>query len=43
MSSTTEPTTRMAELAATDEDPRSLLSGGWLRYRTSPPLQGCRS
>nr|WP_241769824.1 DapH/DapD/GlmU-related protein [Cellulosimicrobium sp. MM] len=39
MSSTTEPTTRMAELAATDEDLRSLLSGGWLRYRTSPALQ----
>ena len=39
MSSTTEPTTRMAELAATDEDLRNLLSGGWLRYRTSPALQ----
>lgn len=39
MSHALEPTGRMATLAAADEDLRSLLSGGWLRYRTSPALQ----
>lgn len=39
MARTTEPAGRMAALAGQDEDLRSLLSGGWLRYRTSPALQ----
>ncbi|WP_041583359.1 sugar O-acetyltransferase [Xylanimonas cellulosilytica] len=29
----------MAALATRDEDVRSLLAGGWIRYRTSPGLQ----
>ncbi|WP_324014602.1 sugar O-acetyltransferase [Microbacterium sp. JZ37] len=34
-----EPPPTMPVLAAQDEDVRSLLSGGWIRYRTSPALQ----
>lgn len=30
---------RLEELAAEDEDLRSLLAGDWIRYRTSPALQ----
>ena len=30
---------KMAELVDGDEDLRSMLAGGWLRYRTSPALQ----
>ena len=39
MSRTAERATALSALAEQDEDLRSLLSGGWLRYRTSPALQ----
>ena len=39
MTHTAEPAATMAALVAQDEDLRSLLDGGWLRYRTSPALQ----
>ena len=39
MSRTAERAAALSALAEQDEDLRSLLSGGWLRYRTSPALQ----
>ena len=39
MSRTPERTAALTALAEQDEDLRSLLAGGWLRYRTSPALQ----
>lgn len=39
MSDETRRPIAMAALAAQDEDVRSLLADGWIRYRTSPGLQ----
>ncbi len=39
MSDDTEHSIALTTLAARDADVRSLLAGGWIRYRTSPGLQ----